>query len=507
MPKLDLMGGYSEDTAKQFNAQTCKNMSVRYVNDEGGKGQYKLKSIIGANALNSNASNDFSSPLTIHDTLNASNGNYYILYHVSGGNFVLARVFGGNTTHITLDATNPSKGKLSENGTVINVVSGGNAYFVDMSTDVSTQITDADFPTTVFDVYFKDGYFIWLDEGTNRFYISSLYATDATNCVNALDFGSVESNPDKVIGITGVGNEIAIFGERTIEFFYNSGNVDFPFERNSGVTMEIGAVDSEFIVRLLESVFFIGREDSGVPAVYELKGYSYKKISNYHVERNVSGAFGATPFHMNIMYDKENYFVLIHRFVSESSRKTMAYNVRTGLWSDLYTDATNGQTWSYPCLGSYNDTSDRLIYVSDRVFKDPSFKYRLSYCEAIGYMFKTVLLEESLDEEYIPIEYTFKHVLLENKTIQVNSLELDVQKGTGDANDTDPSINISISRDGGMTYGNPIALRFGASGDYKVRARADMLGMGRDIVFKISGEIKTQVEIFGAYIDYEVMSE
>jgi hypothetical protein len=58
-----------------------------------------------------------------------------------------------------------------------------------------------------------------------------------------------------------------------------------------------------------------------------------------------------------------------------------------------------------------------------------------------------------------------------------------------------------------MNYGNPITMTMGASGDYKQRARVDMLGTSRDTVFKLESTSPVQQEWFTAYIDYEVMSE
>jgi len=110
-------------------------------------------------------------------------------------------------------------------------------------------------------------------------------------------------------------------------------------------------------------------------------------------------------------------------------------------------------------------------------------------------------------QENIRRQRTLPHFTQENKEIQYNYFEMDIQKGVGNVDDTDPEITLNISRDGGMTYGNDMVMKMGVASAYTQRVRKDMLGMSRDTVFKITSEAPVQQEWFTAYVDFEAMNE
>jgi hypothetical protein len=133
-----------------------------------------------------------------------------------------------------------------------------------------------------------------------------------------------------------------------------------------------------------------------------------------------------------------------------------------------------------------------------------------------NFLYAGIVSDEIYDYTDFPLPLTYefvnrfvmlKHITAENKNIQINYFEMDIQKGVGNVDDPDPEITLTISRDGGMTYGSPIKIKMGTSGSYKQRVRVDMLGVARDAVFKLQTLSPVQQEWFTAYIDYEVMSE
>lgn len=512
MPKLDLLGGYSSDTSNQFDAQKAINIYPKIVNNDSGKGNIRLLAVVGQELRDTYYSTQ---KIRIFDTLSASNNLIYILFaEGASSRLKLAKYQGGFTIYDT--SNNHFSGKIVENGEVINIVTGGFSYFFNLSTNSLNRITDTDFPSNVIDVAFKDGYFVWTT--TERFYVSTLFATDHTDCINALDFGVAESSPDKIVGVNTVGNEIAIFGEESIEFFYNSGNVDFPFERNSGVTIDIGTVrltsgvSLNSIVKNGNDLFFIGREENGLYSVYALRNYSYKKISNTFIDQKLNSSSTVDVLKSTIINNRDDYFLAIHYLNAINEEDTLAYSLSTGIWSVFKSENDLG-TDVYPCFTN-NSYFNETLYVNSGRFTNISTtleeygiiltsasnfnQYQIDYSET-GYDQKT--------KEYITIEYIFKHIFLENKTIQINSFELDLQKGTGNTDDQTPEISLYISRDGGETYGNEINLYIGENNQYKTRCRAQMLGIGRDVVFKINAQSRTQLEIFGAFINYEVLDD
>lgn len=508
MPRVELVGGFYQDSATQFDTQRCVNMYPVISSDDGGKGKYKLKGVQGL--VTFTTFTDERVP-NINNIYTTSTGRLYVfltgyLGDFSGYSLYFTDVYELNSSGVkTLIGSIPNKiplGEnikisLSDNGIVISIVYKGytgtasyfRSYFLKLSDNSLNEITDSDFPDAVFSVYYKDTYFIWCTK--DRFYISTSMASDPASCVNALDFGTVESNPDKIVGLIGLGNEVAIFGENTIEYYYNSGNVDFPFERNSGATQEIGTISGQSISKINNEIFFLGSNKSGYGIVYMMRGYQPERISSHAIENEIKKS---TLINNCIAYtyqDGGNYFYVL---TINDINKTFVYNATTGLWHEMAHLENNG-TYSRH-KSNFHAFAFNKNFLSSNA--DGS-TLTVSYLSDIAYKNNTTSI--------IRRERILRHISFENKVIQINSFELDIQKGVGSVLDVNPVINLYISRDGGMTYGNAIALSMGAASDYKLRCRASMLGISRDTVFKLISDSSVQHEWIAAYVNYEVMSE
>jgi hypothetical protein len=114
--------------------------------------------------------------------------------------------------------------------------------------------------------------------------------------------------------------------------------------------------------------------------------------------------------------------------------------------------------------------------------------------------------ESSLEEFPLHRTRTLQHLSIENRDVLYKSFELDIQKGVANVDDPDPTISISMSKDGGMTYGTAKVVRIGGT-NTKQRIRIKRLGRGRDIVFKIESSSPVQQEWFTAYVEYEVLND
>ncbi len=71
---------------------------------------------------------------------------------------------------------------------------------------------------------------------TQKFYWSDSLATD----IDALDFASAESQPDKLRDILFIDDTAILFGAETVEFWPNTGDADLPFQPLEGRVFEKG---------------------------------------------------------------------------------------------------------------------------------------------------------------------------------------------------------------------------------------------------------------------------
>jgi hypothetical protein len=141
------------------------------------------------------------------------------------------------------------------------IASGGRLYYWNGTT--LTQVTDPDLGT-VLDVVWVDGYFMTTDG-------EFLVVTELSNplAVNPLKYGSSEIDPDPVVALLKLRNEIYAINRNTIEVFDNVGGDLFPFQRIDGAQIMRGAVGTHAVcVFGDEGLAFLGGGRNEPPSIY-----------------------------------------------------------------------------------------------------------------------------------------------------------------------------------------------------------------------------------------------
>jgi len=164
---------------------------------------------------------------------------------------VLGDVGGPATEYVTFDY---SFDRLA-------IASGGRLYYWNGTT--LTQVTDPDLGV-VLDVVWVDGYFMTTD---GEFLVVT-ELSDPTQ-VNPLKYGSSEIDPDPVVALLKLRNEIYAINRNTIEVFDNVGGELFPFQRIDGAQIMRGAVGTHAVcVFGDEGLAFLGGGRNEPPSVY-----------------------------------------------------------------------------------------------------------------------------------------------------------------------------------------------------------------------------------------------
>lgn len=114
------------------------------------------------------------------------------------------------------------------------VASSGHLYYWDGAS--LTMVGDTDLKTVV-DFVWVDGYFMTTDGQ----YLIVTELNDPTT-VNPIKYGSSEADPDPIVGLLKIRNEVYALNRYTIEVFNNIGGDYFPFERIEGAQMMRGSI-------------------------------------------------------------------------------------------------------------------------------------------------------------------------------------------------------------------------------------------------------------------------
>jgi hypothetical protein len=144
------------------------------------------------------------------------------------------------------------------------------------------QVTDTDLGP-VLDVQWVDGYFMT----TDGIY---LVVTDLNDpfSVNPLKYGSAETDPDPIVGILKVRNEIYAMGRYSIEVFSNIGGSLFPFARIPGAQVQRGAIGTHACVFWNETIAFLGSGRNEAPAIYVVATGVAEKISTREIDQQLA---------------------------------------------------------------------------------------------------------------------------------------------------------------------------------------------------------------------------
>ena len=402
------------------------------------------------------------------------------LYVVCGLNFY--QINSSKTTILkgTLGGT-PNKVMMTNNRTQITILSSnGDAYYYDTVGDTFAQITDLDYESSS-SVATLNNYTIFSKTDSDQFFISAL---NDTTSYNALDFATAESEPDNIVRVYAINNELWIFGEKTIEIWGNTGNATFPFERIRGTYIEVGCKAKYSVVNDQEGIFWLGDDNS----IYQGTGYQASRVSTYAIEDTISKfTIKDDAFGMFYIQEGHRFYCLTFPSVNE----TWCYDTTTGLWHERSSRNPNtsiSERWLANTLAYFTD----LNLVGD---KNTGKIYELDL--------------DTHTENGIPIvgEIISATIFKNFSRMHSNRLTLVMDTGVGidgSGQGDEPEIMLQTSSDGGKTYTEEMWQPIGAIGSYETEVSWLKIGYGRSLIIKVKISDPVKRRIVGAYLDQEV---
>jgi hypothetical protein len=222
-----------------------------------------------------------------------------------------------------LGATTPVQ--ISGNYNSLFVVDGNKGYLDDGAT--VTEVVD-----TVSGC-FLDGYFVGLEPDTNNVIISGLFDGSTWD---ALDTQTKMGSLDRIMRVVAHNGQLWLFGSKTIEVWYHSGAADYPFERISGASIDVGTVTAWSIAAVDGTLLWLGSDERGVGVVYQSQGYTPKRVSNsaieYFIESYRAASATIDPNITGYCYQEDGHTFYVLNFPAASA--TLAYDLTTGMWHE-----------------------------------------------------------------------------------------------------------------------------------------------------------------------------
>ena len=352
------------------------------------------------------------------------------------------------------------------------LIDGMAGYYREEEDTSLTTIADPDFPTAS-SIAYQDGYFIVTEAGTDSFFIS---ASEDASSWDGLDFASAEDSPDDVLAVVRNNRELWMFGQDTMEIYYNSGDTDFPFTRLSGGVIQVGCGAPASLISSYEGLF-------GLDNKYRVRMVSSGQaevISTPQIEYHIS-TYATKSDAIGFTYSLEGHSFYVLTF--PSADRTWVYDVTTKYWHN----------WSSGLDGGRHRSNCSAFFTGKQLVGDYSngkiYELDLATYTDNGGSIRRVRAVQTTKSSLNRVFHSRLQVEFEGGT----GLE------TGDG--SDPQAMLDWSDDGGHTWSNEHWAGIGKIGEYKNRAVWRRLGSSRLRNYRLTITDPVKVVIIGAQLD------
>lgn len=320
--------------------------------------------------------------------------------------------------------------------------------------------------------------------------------TNSITVTGQVQLGSITSHPGTIVGCRTLHRRIFLFSQNYTEVWENAGvGTNLPFRRNNSLLMEVGTPALGSISVGFDRMFFLAQDKDGLAGVMEVKGTESILVSNRALDfqlaqyaadpdTGVADARGILIKENGLIFYRLNFTLANHTFVLNV---TMSTN-DAPKWHEeevLNGDRHPAQTHAYfDGVNYYGDYQHAIFYyVADGVSTNNGEAIRRmrigKQMSPDGYnrlridRFQIDLLQGqiSLDVfEQLNLWTEDQEDLLTESDVEI-ILNQEINHGGAQA-----EVFLSISKDGGQTYGNELQAPMGRIGERTYRTLWRKLG-------------------------------
>lgn len=336
-----------------------------------------------------------------------------------------------------------------------------------------------------------DGYTLYALEETDHPGRWRYSALNDPATVSGVDFLTAEGDPDANVALLTLNRQGVFLGERSVQFFYNSGGADNAFQPVSGAFQHMGCLCRWTAQLYASQVLFVGSNDDGAGVVWAIadQGATATRVSTYAVEAAIREALKS--------HNAEDFTAYTY---DENGHRFYVLNLPTITWVFEAGIGWHERARVNPDTG-----------LLERIRQDFSIywqgKHRCgSYDTGAVYSQSKDLYSDDGDPLLRRVETAHAHA--NGAWLVFNRLFIDLQAGVGldgTGTGTDPQVMLQYSDDGGRSYSNEtLTTSMGAIGATTTRVQFDRLGRSRDRVFRIGISDPVPVVMLAAWADVTV---
>lgn len=352
----------------------------------------------------------------------------------------------------------------------IGLVSDGLYFVINTGAYSVTQILDIDLPSPLaFDTL--NGYGVIPVIGGSYF----LTGIDQFETIDGLDEGSCESYPDELVRNIALENEMVFLGTTSIEWHQDTGAADFPFSKVHA--LELGCLSGPSVSKVdtagSKTIIWVAPDHT----VRQMQGYSAQVISTNEIEKLIAELHRAGNIAQLKAYSwaAEGRF----RYVLTCDGWTRAYDSKSGRWATRKSYELD--RWRISAVVPFGNKLIAGNYLTGQLYEMSSDFF-------------------SEDGQYKVMEVITPTISAFPYGISVNRLYIDAATGVGlntpdTAHTFDPKIMVSLSKDGGYSWGAERERSLGKLAQtFRRVPRINRLGRASDKGFALRLRISAPVE-------------
>lgn len=351
-----------------------------------------------------------------------------------------------------------------DGGEQLAVCGGGQVNVLDLLTNTLTTAT-LPFSNPVM-IVFQDGYGLVNELGTPKTWFCAL---EDFLTWDALDFFARSVTSDDTIGMAVTRDRLFVLGSKTSTQYYDSGDADNPWQPYPGTTMQVGAVTWTAITVYNDVVRMLAMSAKGEPRIIQFRADAQVQELSPPPIVDFLSACSTLASAEAMVYEQANhpFFVItcpgspaeIQTYHCDLSEQNQ-WAARAGL------NTTTGAYTRWRARGT--TSTNQQVYVGDYSTGDVYTLDLDTYADN-GVTLKRERIAPLLSGE--PQWLTIRQLWL----LAQNGVGL----STGNDEDTDPQVELSISRDAAQTWVSAGAARLGKIGEYTCRTIWRNLGRFR----------------------------
>lgn len=386
---------------------------------------------------------------------------------------------------------------ISENNAdQIAIVDGLFVYIYNTTTQKFTTVTDIPFQPVYID--FQDTYFIIPDGVSHEWFLSApnnglVWPTGAQNV------GQLQTKPDTMIAVVRFNRQLFVMGKKTTEIWHDVGARLFPYQRDNSLSIDYGCLNAATIASGFGLLVWLAVNEKAGPTIMVSRGGNARQIStdgiNFVLDKldapeDASGFLFEEDGHIfylitfrtdNISYvydfNTNKFYDVTDECLNAHLATRIAFFDNTHYFissenGDLYEMGTDFSTFKYTLDPDDKGKTIPRIRILPPFRKPDASRYvinNISVTTEMGNAFPT-------RPEILDIETTFEEVP------QV--------------------VDLSMSKDGGQTFGTVVRKEFNRIGNRRNRLRWFNLGSSNDTTFQFRFWGKYRFVITSATMEY-----